>query len=83
MGVKQMKIFNEPNPSNNWKCPICKTNEIKPVVLIGVDGTEEGKIMEAQQYHLDCIDLIEYKAQGNTKFIGQVFYTEVEEEDGN
>ena len=40
-----MKIFNHPNTENNWKCPICHTNDDKPVTLIGIIGTEEGSIM--------------------------------------
>lgn len=62
-----MRAFEKPNLSNDWKCPICGTNEEKEVVLIGIDGTEEGNNIQAQQYHLSCIELTEY----NT-----VFYAE-------
>jgi len=52
-----MKQFEHPNMGNDWKCPICNTNEDKPIVLMGVDGTEDGNIEEAEQIHLDCINL--------------------------
>jgi len=52
-----MRIFKEPNLSNNWKCPICRTNKKEEVILIGIIGTEEDSIMQAEQFHLNCIDL--------------------------
>lgn len=52
-----MRIFNEPNLSDGWRCPICRKAEKKPVVLIGIAGTEVGKIIEAEQYHVHCIEL--------------------------
>ena len=52
-----MRTFKEPNTSNDWKCPICDTNDVKEVVLIGVIGTQKGGCMEAEQVHLGCIDL--------------------------
>ena len=52
-----MRVFEHPNTSEGWVCPICKTNEDKSVVLIGIDGTEEGNIMQAEQVHIDCIEL--------------------------
>ena len=54
-----MRIFEHPN-MENFKCPICGLDDNKPIVLIGVDGTQEGWNMQARQYHVDCIDLIEY-----------------------
>ena len=56
-----MRIFDKPNKSNSWKCPICKTNDNKPVVLVSVEGTQEGNNVEAEQIHLECIDLTYYK----------------------
>ncbi len=52
-----MRAFKEPNLFNNWKCPICKTADKKEVVLIGITGTEKDGNMEAEQFHLDCINL--------------------------
>ena len=56
-----MRTFDHPNIENNWACPICKTNSDNPVVLIGISGTKEGNIIEAEQFHLDCIELHYYK----------------------
>ena len=53
-----MRIFEHPN-MEGFKCPICGTAEDKPVVLIGIDGTEEDGNIEARQYHLSCIELRE------------------------
>ena len=55
-----MKISNHPNTSHNWKCPICQTSDDKPVVLIGISGTERDRIIEAEQFHLECINLLYY-----------------------
>ena len=59
-----MRVFQHPNMGADWKCPICKMSEDKPVVLIGIEGTQEGHNMEAQQFHLDCIDPLYYKDRG-------------------
>ena len=59
-----MRIFKEPNLSGDWKCPICEKSDKKEVVLIGVRGTEDGNKMQAEQIHLDCIDLIWNKEYG-------------------
>lgn len=58
-----MKVFDHPNIENGWKCPICGTNEDKEIVLIGIAGTEEGNIQEAEQFHLDCLELQYYKSK--------------------
>lgn len=51
----EMRVFNKPNKSNGWKCPICKKDDEKKVVLLGIIETLEDNIMEANQVHLDCI----------------------------
>ena len=56
-----MRIFKKPNLSHGWKCPICGTDEEKEVALIGIIGTQDGNIMEAEQFHVDCIELSYYK----------------------
>jgi hypothetical protein len=33
-----MKVFEHPN-MDGFKCPICKTNDDSPVVLIGIYGS--------------------------------------------
>lgn len=53
-----MRAFDHPNMLN-FECPICKTNDDKPVVLIGIIGTENNNIIKARQYHLSCIELQE------------------------
>lgn len=53
-----MKAFKHPNLHNKeWRCPICKTREDKEVVLIGILGTESGNNIQAEQFHLDCVNL--------------------------
>jgi hypothetical protein len=47
-----------------FKCPICGKSDDMPVVLVGIAGTQEGHIMEAEQFHLACIDLTYYPGIG-------------------
>ena len=51
-----MRIFDHPNLSNDWKCPICHTNDNDSVTLISVAGTEKGNNTEAEQVHIKCIN---------------------------
>ena len=50
-----MFIFKEFNKSTN--CKICGTNKDGKGVLIPIDGTEKDGNAEAEQVHLDCINL--------------------------
>lgn len=59
-----MKVFEHPNLHANWKCPICGTSADEPVVLVGVYGTQEGDRVKAEQFHIDCIDLVYYPDKG-------------------
>ena len=59
-----MKIFDKPNLSNKWICPICKTSDNKPVILVGDPETSKDNLMEAEQYHVDCIELFKYQLDG-------------------
>ena len=52
-----MRAFAKPNLGGGWKCPICHTAEEKEVVLVGIQGTEDGGNIQAEQVHLDCIEL--------------------------
>lgn len=52
-----MRAFEHPN-MHNFLCPVCKTKADKPVVLIGIPGTEDGNIMRAEQVHLECHELV-------------------------
>lgn len=59
-----MRIFEEPNLGNGWKCPICETDEIAEVVLCAIAGTALNGIAETEQFHLKCIDLVYYENLG-------------------
>lgn len=50
-----MRIFDHPNMSN-FVCFACGLSDDKPIVLIGINGTENGHILEAEQVHVDCMD---------------------------
>lgn len=56
-----MRIFKGSNIDNNWVCPICKENTDKEVTLVGIDGTQDGYNIQAEQVHIDCLELIYYK----------------------
>jgi len=56
-GRTEVRIFKHPNVSNEWVCPICGTADDKPVTLIGISGTERDNIMQAEQFHIDCLSL--------------------------
>ena len=56
-----MRIFKE--FPNSEICPICKTNTNTECVLIGITDTQEGNNMQAQCFHLNCIELLYYPEQ--------------------
>ena len=68
-----MRVFDHPNMTGGFTCPICGTGEDKPVVLVGLAGTEEGDIMEARQYHLDCIELTEHEGEAGRFIVYMMF----------
>ena len=71
-----MRTFEHPNIYNGWKCPICGTNEDKSVTLVGIFGTEDGHNIEAEQVHIDCIELTLYEynsERANTRMIAMQF----------
>lgn len=53
-----MRIFAEPNFGDGFVCPICKTEENKPVTLVGILNTLNENKMEAVQVHIDCLELV-------------------------
>ena len=57
-----MIVFNQMNKKG--KCPICNTSRNSKAVLIGILGTEDGGNIQAEQFHLDCIDLSYQKEDG-------------------
>jgi hypothetical protein len=52
-----MRVFDHPNLANDWKCPVCGLADDKPATLIAIHGTEDGSIVQAEQFHLDCLEL--------------------------
>ncbi len=48
-----IKEFEHPN-MKGFVCPICKTSEDRPIILMSVPGTQEKNIARAQQYHRTC-----------------------------
>lgn len=66
-----MRTFEHPN-KKNFICPICKTQEDKPVVLVAILGTEKDGIVQARQYHLDCIHLTETTIATTTYLLQKV-----------
>jgi len=58
-----MNIFEKPNKGGGWECPICKTNKDGQVILAGIVGTEDGNNMQAEQIHVDCLELYIHKDQ--------------------
>jgi len=59
-----MRTFKSMNKSSDAKCPICLTQNDGDVVLIGIVGTQDDGLIEAKQFHLDCIELI-YDEENN------------------
>lgn len=51
-----MKIFNGFNETGD-PCPICKTHDNKPCILVPIDGTEKDNNIKAEAVHFDCIEL--------------------------
>ena len=49
-----MREFEHPNMHGGFECPVCKTGKDAPIVLVGIPGTEDGNIMEADQVHSEC-----------------------------
>lgn len=58
-----MRVFEEPNLSNGWKCPICNQGTAGQVILAGKAGTEDDGIAEAEQFHLECIELVYHERE--------------------
>jgi hypothetical protein len=68
-----MRIFKNGNWSQGVKCPICNTSKKGEVVLIGMEGTEDGGNIQAAQVHLDCLELTIKKGEnGNRDIIYQI-----------
>lgn len=68
-----MRIFEHPNITGGFSCPICGTGEDKEVVFISISGTERDHIAEARQYHLDCIELTSIRLPHGSEVIVQQY----------
>lgn len=53
-----MRVFDHPNTRNGWRCPICNTAADRPVVLVPIPGTEDGRTAQAQQIHAACHEVV-------------------------
>jgi hypothetical protein len=51
-----MRIFESPN-LEGFICPICGTGDDRPVTLVGISDTEQGNNIQAQQVHVECLEL--------------------------
>lgn len=59
-----MRTFKTMNTIAKHVCPVCKTQKAGEVVLIGIVGTEKDGIMESEQFHLACLELLYDKEKG-------------------
>ena len=55
-------------------CPICGKNDNAHCVLIGIAGTQEGYTIEAQPFHVHCIELA-YLYRDDGSMIAMIFDT--------
>ena len=53
------RTFPHPNLSHGWVCPVCRTSADSPVMLIPIPGTEEGGIVQAEQVHAECVEVVQ------------------------
>jgi hypothetical protein len=51
-----MRIFPHFNASTGAVCPVCATGDDKETILIPIAGTQEDNIIEAAQFHTECIE---------------------------
>lgn len=58
-----MRVFEHPN-MEGFKCPICQSSDDSPVVLIGIYGTREGFNIQAEQFHIKCLEMTWYQSEG-------------------
>jgi hypothetical protein len=62
-----MKVFDHFNAKE--PCPVCKTQDDKPTVLVLIDGTEKDHIYEAIQVHAECAIVTNYNRALNALYI--------------
>ena len=54
-----MRPFDHPNFECGFTCPVCKSSADRPVVLVGIPGTECDGNIEAKQVHAECWLLVQ------------------------
>lgn len=54
----RVRQFDHPNLSFGWRCKICGTQADRPVTLVAIPGTEDDGIVEAEQIHVECYELV-------------------------
>ena len=59
-----MRVFEHPNTSHDWFCPVCRTSADFPVTLVGIPGTEDDGVMQAEQIHVACYEHIKKMQEG-------------------
>jgi len=52
-----MKFFAHFNTESPDPCPLCGTKKDGQTLLVGIDGRSNGRVEEAIQVHVDCIEL--------------------------
>ncbi len=53
-----MRVFEGFNNESGALCPVCKTSKNKPTVLIPIPDTERDGLVECQQVHKQCYDMV-------------------------
>jgi len=57
-------------------CPLCGTNRDEKCFLVPIDGTQEGKNIEAQPTHVkcitECLDSLRYNKQVRVIYIATI-----------
>jgi len=67
-----VRIFEHPN-MDNFTCPICGKSDDKPVLLVGISETTDGNLMQAAQFHVDCVHLVSTKVDNDYTGIYMIF----------
>lgn len=60
------RTFERPNPAGGFTCPVCLTSADLPVVLAPIPGTQRDGLVECQQVHVECWDLMERMSSAPT-----------------
>ena len=64
-----MRIFEHPNTSHKWRCPVCGRADDKSVFLAAIEDARDGHVVEAVQVHVDCIELTLTTCPQNTSML--------------